>query len=230
MTVATQQIDDTLRRNGRWLSVEAPGERWLRPGLGGLGLWKGYGDRAAFEIPATVTEYCDDADGEETVATGIEQLEAWCVASLAGDVPVGWMAPSEAELRAIARADDWSIQAGPHVRPIALVCEAGRIALHLELVTAVSDGLSKPRQAWITNLVEATSNRRRLVRLHLQSGPQRTSIIAEIDLTGCPRQWYAALLPLSLAALRHVAAEMLPTLSLLCDPHVHCDAWEQSLS
>jgi hypothetical protein len=170
-----------------------------------------------------------DFDDDPTDANSMERLLGWCTATLAGRAPAGWKAPTADELRTLASAQQWSIQCGPHVRPVDLISTPRRTAMRVTLMDSVSEELSAARRQWLAGLIDAANERRRLVRLGFDGDAQRTSIVAELDFTGCPPQWQATLIPTALAAVQHVTVQLLPTLSLLCDPRVGCDTWEWSL-
>ena len=199
--------------------------------LGKGGLWKPRGlDAYAFEVPLAAlgaADVClDDEDGAGEQV--VEDVAAWCEATLVGEPAADWVSPDEDAVSAWLPAEARAVRQGALVRRIELICSPRRLALRAVLVSEVPASLSAARRTWIERKLLFAQRQWRLVRLGFDCGTiDKPAIAAEADLTGCPTAICRELLLASVSALQQVGAHELLTLSVLCDHSVACQAWEE---
>jgi hypothetical protein len=212
--------------------VEGPSTRHLGLlSLGYPGLWKPASpDEYLFELPASLITTAEGelADEDEPARSrrAASQLADWAAATLDAAAPTDWHAPDEALVRTWLASQALTIQQGPLVRQIDLVCQPRRLALRSVLVPEVSASLSAARRAWIEKTLSAAQAQWRMTRLGFGGVVGKPTIEAEIDLTACPLALVGQLSLAAREALEAVSRHLLPTLSVLCDPTVCCETWE----
>lgn len=220
-----------------WLMLEPVGVDTLhlpQLSLGSAGLWKPRGAGYVFEAPLSVFAAAADDHAENL----LEQFAAWCEATLEGEIPEGWQAPAERDVRGWLPAETLVIHRGVLVRKVEVVCQTGRLAARAVLVDEVPCSLSAARRSWIERRLLFAQRQWRLVRLGFGGAAEsvlgdaaprlRPSIAAEVDLSGCPAGLYGELWPAAVSALCQVGARELLTFCALCDPEVVCEAFESS--
>lgn len=223
----------TLAR-GRRLFVLAPdgvlrvratrGDRELAS-IGRAGLWRLAGSGAPaweFELDGALLGVESEADHEESAASA---LLGWALATADGGSPEGWRAPDEAAVRTWSSRCELDVRAGALVASIAIVRAETRLAAELGLGTLPAGGLGPARSAWLEAVLADANERHRLVRFGRAERDGRP--LAEIDLSGAPREHLPALVARACDALAVAARALLPAVDLITNPGVACATLEQ---
>ncbi|NNC87240.1 MAG: hypothetical protein HKN82_02130 [Akkermansiaceae bacterium] len=233
-----------LQRSGAgWqLTLPAGEADAARPAPERPGLWKLHGSgparRLAFPIPAiSVADRAgldDDVINANLIDDGVinetrdeagpfEACLRWALTSLAGEVPAGWAAPSEASVAEAAGETGLTIRCGSILRQIKVVRAERRFALRVPLAGPVPATLPERRAAWLGALLRDSQDRWQLVRCAMTPDDRA---IAEVDLTGMPAAAAPFLLPAALASLRWLTGAVVETAELLLDPEADTELFQ----
>jgi hypothetical protein len=169
----------------------------------GVAVSEGEGEPAAEHPPVELLEWARSTSGGTSPDTA---------GALDRDEVEGWIAPTRRHVRA-----------GPHLAPIQLRADDGRLALAAPALVRLPAELPRVRREWVRELCRDAQSRWRLVRFSLD----HESVGAEVDLSGVPPECARALLEIALAALTTAAAWALPTLATLADARVASQLLDQ---
>jgi len=175
------------------------------------------------EFPAAALETVPN--GDEAKPALIQWVD-WAVESANVRPASTSDAPSEAEVQSWVSGAGLTILSHQHVRQVTLQRDDHRLVLSVPIVTQVPAGLPETRNTWLRDLLLATQDRWRMVRVVDESnGPARTAV-AEIDLTGAPHQILEPLFAAGLQSLRYAVQWSIQSADLLVDLGVTCRAME----
>lgn len=239
-----QRNGHLVRGGNGWLSVE-PSHRngdALPAGadlLGKPGLWRWAGDGVGrsdvgadelfspgipvFELPRRLVASLGSDDGEsgESGDAGGDLLGEflhWAEATSHGDVADGWSAPPADELKRLTEAEAMTVR-GPGIAcEIELHRQPNRLALRCPVVPAIPADLPDSRRQWLRLLVRHTQQTWHFVRVGIDEESRR--VLAEVDLTGAPKELIPLLYPVTVDALRCVIGCVAKPAAVICDMKV----------
>jgi hypothetical protein len=221
--------DLALRREGRWLRLEAAAPAVgdpLRAMLGRPGFWRALRDGEscvrAFDVPPLTVDGAGDAAPGEDVPSA---LLGWAEATLAGDLPDRGDVPSAEEVDTWIGPAQRHVRAGGRVVAVEVVVGARRLAFRIPALARIPAELPPARRAWLEAVCHDAQRRWRLVRLGIDDAS--ACVCAEVDLSGAPPGSVEPLARLGMGALAVVAAWALPALSVITDPRVRSEALDQ---
>jgi hypothetical protein len=201
----------------------------LNDQLGQPGLWKIRSDdiasetQAIFEVPPTLLAVADPRSQGEEGAWLLRDTLAWGLATAAGQVPADWEPPAGHLIDAFLPQAQLTLQVGPTLRQITVVCEPDRLALTCTLLPQLPNDLSPARNHWLDALLRDGNNRWRMVRIGVATN---NSVLAEVDLTGIPASAVDPLLKTALEALHYAVKGTVQAADFLADGSVNCRALE----
>jgi hypothetical protein len=166
-----------------------------------------------------------ESDAEEPKPALIQCVD-WAVETAEMETASAWDAPSEAEVRSWISGAELTIQSHRHVRQISLQRDDHRLALSVPIVAEIPAELPGSRNTWLRDLLLATQNQWRMVRVVDESNGSSRSAIAQIDFTGAPHPILETLFTVGLQSLRYAVQWSVQSADLLVDLGVACHAWE----
>jgi len=213
-----------------WCVLEAQARSALVPGraptaaLGAPGLWKlvGAEPRLLFALPRRVWDEAASAEASfDADITVLEHCLLWALDTAQGDVASEWQPPARAVVESWFKPELLTVVAGSLLRQGEVICEPDRFAIRFPLLPELPPHLPASRLAWLCSLLNEAQERWHLVRLGIVTDDDGlTSVVAEVDLTGVPREIAEDLFAVSLEALRWVVQWLGETTDWLADATV----------
>jgi hypothetical protein len=181
--------------------------------LGRAGFWKFVTDpprlpRCVFEVPLCVSDQIGaDEEGDPDVRlAGLRKLVDAATATLDGNAPSGWTAPSAEEVAGwIGGGEALTVQCAEVACQGRVMRTDTRLAIEFPILANIPANLAPTRRLKLNALLLETHNKWRMVRIGLRDqahGAQ--SAIAELDLTGLPAPAIEPLLRYAVDALHHI--------------------------
>lgn len=166
-----------------------------------------------------------ESNAEEPKPPLIQCLD-WALETAGVETASVWDPPSEAEVRAWISGSELTIHSHRHVRQISLQCSDNQLKLSVPIVAEIPAELPESRDSWLRDLLLATQDQWRMVRVVDTSNGASRSAVAELDLTGAPHAILETLFTVGLQSLRYAVQWSVQSADLLVDLGVTCRAWE----
>ena len=165
----------------------------------------GANHRRVFALPTALLNSANAAEAfADRDITALEASMAWALKTAGAHVGLDWEAPSRAIIQSWFAPEQLTVLAGALVRQGELVYESSELAIRFPIVPQLPPDLPEERLAWIRLPLDEAQNRWHLVRFGIIGGETESSVIAEVNLTGAPREILEDLFVTSLEALRWV--------------------------
>lgn len=233
--------DLLVETNGGWctLSRRASKEDAALDGqIGRPGLWRmtpknrkaGLRQQYSFEfdVPLSALAVEPVELDEDVAADPIVPVFDWAQATFAGDFAGETDLPSRADIEAMLEPEALAVRTGPFARQVTVCSDGGRLALRCPILQRWPESpLPESRRDWLRHVLFAAQRRWRMVRVGFGTD-ETAAVVAEVDLTGAPPGALEPLIQSGRDALRCVVAWLVWPVAFLCEPGVHCNAWDVS--